>query len=375
DEKEKEYFLNLNMKAIDKAISSSAYESALILTRVAIKLLPENSWEIMYGNSFELYKNLATAEYLNGNDKHAENCFDILLKNAKTNLERANVNEIRISYYTSKSKLKEALETGIETLNIIGFPLPELSQEAVVGLIGEANNRLGDKSIESLLELPLIDDQLKLAALRILSTSLAPAFIANPGYFPILVLKMVNISLEHGNSSIAGFGYTLYGFILGSILGNYEVGQKFGELGVTLIDKLNAKDMKCKTFFFFAGMINHWKKHIKENKTYFLASLESGIDSGDFQYSSYSINYLLFQPIHSRENLEKIKENSRSLYKKMISLNQEDSRKAFLLWEQLIINLTEFKDDVFSLKGEKFDEKEELKLWQEVQNVSCLFWY
>ncbi|MBK8395850.1 MAG: serine/threonine-protein kinase PknK [Leptospiraceae bacterium] len=372
---EQEMLLDLNLKAIDKAFASSAYESALILIRVGLTLLPAESWESKYDITLNIYTDLAKAEYLNGNNKEADACFETLLKYAKTNLEKASINEIKISYYTSLAKLKEALDTGIDTLAILGFPLPGASNESVGALIGEANSRLGERTIESLLELPITKNPIHLAALRLLSASIAPAFISNPAYFPILVLKMVNISLEFGNSEYAAFAYVLYGVILGSALGNYEVGQKFGELGVTLIERLNAKEMKSKTFFFFGGMVNHWKKPIKENKKYLTASFESGMNTGDFQYSSYSINYLLFQPFHARENLNLIEERSKDYYKKIVSLNQEDSQRAYELWEQLVLNLTGTHSDKFSLTGEKFDEEKDSNLWKETQNASCLYWY
>ena len=54
-------------------------------------------------------------------------------------------------------------------------------------------------------------------------------------------LRMVNLSLEHGNSDGSCFAYVWLGMIAGPRFGNYEAGFRFGQLGYELVEKRGLK--------------------------------------------------------------------------------------------------------------------------------------
>ena len=59
-------------------------------------------------------------------------------------------------------------------------------------------------------------------------------------------MKMVNLSLRKGISPLSPFAFIIYGMILGSVLGDFKNGARWGRFAIDLIDKYNFKSVKSK---------------------------------------------------------------------------------------------------------------------------------
>ena len=105
-----------NLLAGQKAKASAAYASALQYFKSGKTLLPDAAWEHAYELSYELYLELAQAEYLSGNVEAAEELFDIVIEKAGNELERASVYGLKVILYAGMGKHTEAIQTGINAL-------------------------------------------------------------------------------------------------------------------------------------------------------------------------------------------------------------------------------------------------------------------
>ena len=92
---------------------------------------------------------------------------------------------------------------------------------------------------EELLNAPIITDLDQAALLRLVDNMLAPAYIASPPLFPVLVLLQVKLSLDYGSTRSTSYYFTTYGLILTIMFGKLEAGYEMGALGVTLQRRLN----------------------------------------------------------------------------------------------------------------------------------------
>ncbi len=97
--------------------------------------------------------------------------------------------------------------------------------------------QLGGRSIEELIDLPLMNDPEARATLDVLIEVMAPAILTDKNLVSLVICRMVNISLEHGNSDGSCFAYILLGMILGPHFGDYQAGFRFGRLGYDLVEK------------------------------------------------------------------------------------------------------------------------------------------
>lgn len=373
-EEEKQRFIELNLMAGDRALASSAYETGLDCYRIAMKFLSSDSWETSYEKTLGIYTKRAKLESLTGHHEEADQYFTIILEKTKTILEKVLVYEMQIPLYTGQNKLREALDIGIKALSLLGMDFPEVHDPSPE--VMKAFQLQGERQIENLINLPKMESPEKLAMMRILTVSVIPAYITLPSLFPLTVLKMVNLTLEDNSlANESGFAFVLYGIIMGSGIGNYELGNKLGKLGIQIIEKLDAKNIKCTSFFFFPCMNNHWREHAKLDLPYFLESIQAGMEYGDFLNAAYSTNHYNFQSLLMRKNLSEVNTGFAKFMPNFAKLGQNDPKKMFSLNYEMTLILQGQGKSLTEINGDIFNEKEIVPIWKEVKNATTLFNY
>ena len=373
---EKTTLQRLNILAGRKSLASTAYEASLGFFQIAINQLSDNAWTDNYELTLDLYTNRAKAEYLCKNFDSADKTFDLILSHAKTELDKVTVYELKSSMYVSQNKILESLDILKQALKSFGVNLPKKPTElSPLPEIIKFKLKQGKKPIMDLANLFLMDNQKFLMIIRLLNAAVPASFIAQPNLFPVLVLKMVNLSLRNGNAPLSSFAYVAFGLIQGSGLGDFKTGHEFGKLAVHLIEKFNAKSIECRTYFIFTTMINHWTHHAKEAIPYFQTAIQSGMENGDLQYTSYAVNHYNFQKILMRENLDLVMESFQKYDPVMKNLQQYDSYLMYKMNQQFVYNLRGLTSDILVLKSDKFDEAISVSEWEVAHNSTTLFVY
>jgi predicted ATPase/GAF domain-containing protein/tRNA A-37 threonylcarbamoyl transferase component Bud32 len=366
----------LNILAGKKSLASTAYEASLKFFQIAIEQLSDNSWTANYELTLELYTNRAKAEYLCKNFESADKTFDLILSHAKTELDKVTVYELKSSMYVSQNKILESLDILKQALKSFGVDLPKKPTElSPLPEIIKFKLKQGKKPIMDLANLPLINDQKFLMIMRLMNAAVPASFIAQPNLFPLLVLKMVNLSLKNGNSPLSSFAYVAFGLIQGSGLGDFKSGHEFGKLAVHLIKKFSAKSIECRTYFIFTTMVSHWTHHAKEAIPYFQTAIQSGMENGDLQYTSYAVNHYNFQKILMRENLDLVMESFQKYDPVMKNLQQYDSYLMYKMNQQFVHNMHGDANDILFLKSDNFDEAITVPEWEVAHNSTTLFVY
>jgi len=98
---------------------------------------------------------------------------------------------------------------------------------------------LGSRAIEELVDLPLMSDASSLATQDVLTKVVPAALFTDPNLLSLVTCRMVNLSLEHGNSDGSCFAYVFLGMVAGPHFDNYAGGFQFGRLGYALVEKRN----------------------------------------------------------------------------------------------------------------------------------------
>lgn len=366
----------LNERAGFKALNSSAYDAAFSFFERMVGLMSDEEWTDQYENTLKLHLAYARSAYLSKNFEKAESSFNYILKYAKSDLDKILVYELQSSMLVTQNKMKEVLVTLKQALRMLGVRLPKhASSLSPLKEIIKFKIRLGRKPVEELELLPIATDPKYLAIMRLLNACVAPSFLAEPNLFPVIVLKMVNYSLVYGLCELSAFGFCAMGMIQGSGLGDYESGLKFGKLGVKLIDVLDAKAFKCRTIFMYTCMISPWKNHAKEGKSLFWESFLAGMETGDLQYASYSLNNIHFQALLYRENLDDLYKSQLRYDASLISLRQHHAYQVHRLNMQFVESMRGESTNALSLNGRYFSESETLKEWESTGNANALFDY
>ena len=96
---------------------------------------------------------------------------------------------------------------------------------------------LGSRSIEELVDLPEMTDPDCRATVDVLTSIMPPALFTDDILYCLVVCRMTNLSLEHGNSDGSCLGYVGLGAIFGQYFGDYGAGFRFGKLGFDLVER------------------------------------------------------------------------------------------------------------------------------------------
>ena len=291
DPAEKLRISKLNWLAGQKAKASVAYEVAVHYFRNAMALIQENGWTQYYGFMLLLHKYKAEAEFLNGNFERAEKFLNIAIGQTKDAIETADLYNSLILLYTIQGRYLEAIEAGKTGLQLLGI---DLSDKILLGALDEEilalQNSLRNRSIANLIDHVLLADLRYQVAIKLLMNIDPVAYLLSENDLYLFVcVKAVNLSLKYGNIAESVKAYCNYGFILGSVLGDYDSGYEFGLMARKLSKKLNSPQQQCKSSFLLSNWIQCWARPIQGAAELNLLGYYAGIESGEVQFAAYNL--------------------------------------------------------------------------------------
>ncbi|MBF2095833.1 MAG: AAA family ATPase [Synechococcales cyanobacterium K44_A2020_017] len=359
---EKEQLTNLNWLAGCKAKAAVAYEPALQYFRLGLESLAADCWQTNYDLTFNLYKEAAKMASICGDYRQMEQWSEIVLQESKTILEKVKVYDIQIQAQMAQSKPAVGIQIALEALQLLDLTLPQSpTPDDIQSELLKTKCLWESQDISQLSELPLMTDSEKLAAIIILSSIFAPSFIAKPDILPLIACQQVRLSIQYGNCEYSAFGYSNYSAILNTVCHDLEASYKFGQLAIDLVDKLNAKAVKARTFNQAAIFSIHGKVHLRESTSILQEGCRSGIENGDLEFAGYAAYNWSQYSYFSGLNLAALKEGAKNYALLLTQTNQKISLSCSQIVHQVVLNLTEKSNDPCCLMGEAFNEEEGLK--------------
>ncbi|MBD2181171.1 AAA family ATPase [Planktothrix sp. FACHB-1375] len=365
DRQERNEIAKLNLMAGQKALAATAYEAALKYCYAGIKFLSVDSWRSCYELTLALYDRAAEAAYLYRDFEQMEKLGETVLQQASALLDKVKVYELKIQVAISQNELVKAIEIGLFVVEMLGVKLSPLPKD------GSEVAQL--PRLEDLESIPVLTDANKLAAMRIFMNIAAASFIANPTVFVQVILTAVNLCIEHGHSALAPFAYVDYGMILAGPMGNLEAGYYSGLLALKLLEQFDCREIESKVYAPFNGFIRHWKEPARATVKSLLEGVESGLDTGDIEYASYSANHYCSHIFWIGENLE-IVDNKQANYLALFQkLKQNLTVNHIKIFHELTLKLRSINNNKFQLVGSSFNEVEMLPYLLKVKDGTAVF--
>jgi len=295
----------LNLVAGIKARQSAAYGQALLYFSAGIDLLNLIPWQNQYTLCLELYSGASECAYLSGNSDKMEVLVAEVLGNAKDILDKIPVYNTLVDAYTGGHDLPKAITAGLEALNGLGvrFPSNPKMLHIFQGL-GKTKMKLAGKKIEDLVNLPEMTDPYMLQAMPLMERISPAAYMSGSQLFPLLVFRMVDISLKYGNSSLSAFGYASFAITLSGVLGDYDGGFRFAEMSKKLLEKYQDEVYKVKVYFVNYCFVRHWKMHANTMIEPLMEAYRSGLMAGNLFSGNWVACYALTWKYFTAQPLE-----------------------------------------------------------------------
>jgi len=345
---EKQVLIDLNIKAGEKARKSVAYIAALNYFEMAWCLLPDDHWARDRNLSFQIAILRMETAYLNSDLDQALVIGEEILTRIQTVLERAKVFEIQVLVEIARGRMLEAVELGLETLKNIGVDIVDAA---------EVDHEIVLPDPQKIDQIETVTDPLILQSMSLMSTLIPPVFVATD-LFPQLVVTMVKLSLEHGNTPQTPYAYVCYGWLLIGSQGKMELGYRSGDLGLLLQNHLNVPELSTQVNLIYGAHILPYRKHLRTTLISLRNTMHSGHDTGDMEYAGYAGMHHCHHQIWAGDSLDVIEANQ----VQAIEFNDRYVKHAWShefssIWQQMVHNFQGKTEDVLLLTGDCFDER------------------
>jgi PAS domain S-box-containing protein len=292
--KEREQLAELNLMAGRRAKMSTAYVSALSYLRTGRALLSEEDWADRCELIFSLEILIAECELLTANLVAAENRLSILSQRAKSRHQTAIVTRLRLTLYQTMDRSDCAVEVCLEYLRDCGTDWSlHPSRDEVRREYDRIWAQLGNRQIEELVELPLMTNPDVLDTLDVLTEVVTPAKFWDENLLSLVICRMVNLSLEHGNSDASCFAYVWFAIIAGPYFGNYKDGFRVGRLGYELVEKRGLTRYQARTYMCFGQIVLPWAKHALIGRDFIRRAFDMANRNGDLTFVAYCRDELI----------------------------------------------------------------------------------
>jgi signal transduction histidine kinase/GAF domain-containing protein len=288
----------LNLIAGKRAKTSTAYASALTYLGAGTALLGVESWEQLYGLTFELEFQQAECEFLTGDFVAAEHRLLMLSEHARNLVDRAAVARLRTELFTTLDQSDRAVEASLTFLRGIGVDWsPHPTKDEVGQEYERIRRRLNGRPIEALVDLPPMTDPGHRATLDVLTVLEEPAHFIDENLRCLVLARMVNLSLEHGNSDGSCVAYVHVGWLVGPRFGDHEAAFRFGKLGLDLVEKRGLERFRARVCQCFGYFVIPWSRHLRTGLELLRRSFSAAQEAGDLKYATYFrdrlVNFLL----------------------------------------------------------------------------------
>lgn len=296
----------LNLLAGRKAKASSAFRSAADYFSAGAALLAEEPWEALHDLKYGLELERAECEFLAGNLDLAAVLIPALLSRARTRIEKASAYQLLTEIRLTRGETGKDVEAALEGLRLFGIDVsPHPTWEEVTAEYDLVWKNLGDRRIEDLAHLPLMTDPEMQLVMGLLASLLGPAFWSDNNLLFWHACKMVNISLQHGNTGASTHAYGWFGLVVGTAFHRYKEGYRFAKLGCDVMERHRFVAFRAKAEFVME-VVSLWTRSIDTMLQHVHAAFEAAQENGDLVIACWCCNHILTDMLARGDPLDEV---------------------------------------------------------------------
>lgn len=355
-----------------KSLESNDYNSALYYFEQAETYIDNQHWQQEYELSFSIALGKANVLYFTQDYYQANLHFQQHIALITGLVDQANFTKIQVLSLIAQNEMQKAFDLGIATLQSIEIELPK-SPEQLNYLAIERHYRADN--IAALANLPAMTDKRQLLALDILNAIQTPAYLLSPVEYMRIAYASLDLCLTAGLSALSAKVFVTHGLLLCGAFSRFDEGLAFAALANDVNQRYPSNPIHVETEFTRNVSIAHWTSPLKQTLKPLEQNFYLGIECGNIEYAFHSA---LFQSLHSLFSGQELTacQNIFARYVQAMKAKKQHYQLGVMqIWQQFIKNLTDENSQTDQLNGVFFNEKSQLPLLVETQNVTTLFTY
>ncbi|MGP1385803.1 MAG: diguanylate cyclase domain-containing protein [Thainema sp.] len=372
---EQEQLIQLNVLAGQKAKASTAYVAAIEYFATGIQLLPGQSWQTHYSLTLALYEQASEAAYLAGDFQQMEVWQEQLLLQTGNLLDRVKAYEVKIAAYIAQNQLRDAIALALSVLSQLDIHFPQRPTPAdwAEG-IQTITRHLAGKPVASALDLPHMSDPHRQAALRLLLSIDAPAYLCCPEILPLTICTQVDLSLTFGNAPGSAKAYANYGLLLCSGLGDLEIGYQFGQVALQLLESIDADEIRARTSFLVNFLVRPWKDALRDTLPSLKDASAIALETGDLTHAAIAAEKYCYHAYFAGKTLPTLAQTMQTYAEQMRQIKQDVALSTHQIHWQAVLNLIGTAEYPTHLTGQVFDAPAMLPRFQDANARTALYY-
>jgi len=365
----------LLLKAGEQSTEAAAFETALKFDLLGKKLLKSILSE---EETFEVSIRSLENAFLSGDLELKEKLQQKILSEFPSKEHRLLTFEVIIRCLAFQNNPKEAVNLTYQALKEVGMSLPKKASvpQILFGLI-KMGIKLPSKKFDSLTSLPTTEDREFIALSKVLYSSFPAFLFSNPQTYPLVILKLLELTLKNGLSQESPSAIASYGLILITAMkqpqNGYEIIQKAMELS-----KSAGQDKNIATVYMvYVAFASYIHDKPEQCYSYFEEGFLNGVEFGNMEYASWNIFFKATLHFHEGKRISQILEAARRAKRFASLYNFQNQVSMMALTEKSIL----IQQMSHSKALEKFSEwvenpgKEVLKAQKEENEVFLYTYY
>ena len=148
------------------------------------------------------------------------------------------------------------------------------------------------------------------ATLDVLTSLVTPALFTDENLRCLVIGRMGNLNLEHGNSDTSCYTYTAVGNVLGLYFGDYHRGFRFAQLGLDQVEQHGTDRLKARVYLAFGNLAKAPIRHAPASRPLARHAFETAQRAGDLTYAAFSCNNILTQLLASGDPLSEVQRDA-----------------------------------------------------------------
>jgi len=296
----------INLQAGRKAKASTAYAAASGYFASGLEALGEDEAKRHHELSFALRRERAECEISRANLDAADALVDELLARGRSNVDCAQAVVLRMTLQMMRGDHDLTVRTALEGLRLLGQEFPERwDADQMRAEYDSLCDAMGDRAIESLVELPYMDDPEMHAAMTIMVQLGRASFVTDKNLFGTLACRLVRLTLVHGISESSIHGCGGVATLLGPAFQRYADGVRFARATVDIAEKggyLAYRTGACLAM----EMALLWTRPVSEALACADRALAYAKEAGALLYAGYSLEHRLSDLMFRGDPLDEV---------------------------------------------------------------------
>jgi len=159
--------------------------------------------------------------------------------------------------------------------------------------------------------------------MKIMNLLVTSAFMVKPLLVPILAMKMVDFTIEHGACSFTSVAFAVYGMMLCGSQWRVEEGYEFGQLALRMLEKYKLKEFLPRVYCCVYGQIRGFTRPMRDCLGLLRRSIDVAMETGDIEFAMLISNLYCGSSFFSGRDLPSVAADIQGIRQNLTAFNQK----------------------------------------------------